>query len=148
MAMNHRTFFAALLAGTALASPALAADLAVKAPAVQFAGIPVDWSGVYVGLEGGYGWGKQKFDNFSIGGFGGTGNIDAILNGTGSILIPGFNLDGPASIKANGGLAGGFAGVQKQMGSWVLGLEADFDASWMKGSFNTSDVQTQTVSRF
>jgi len=149
--MSHRTFFAALLAGTALAGPALAADLAVKAPVAQIAGIPTDWSGVYLGLEGGYGWGKQKFDNFSIGGFGGTGNIDNILgalDGNGTVLVPGFNLGGPASIKANGGLLGGFAGVQKQMGSWVLGLEADFDASWMKGSFNTSSVQTETVSGF
>jgi len=151
MAMNHRTFFAALLAGTALASPALAADLAVKAPAVQFAGIPVDWSGVYVGLEGGYGWGKQKFDDVSIGGFGGAGNIDNILNGVGNgVLFPQFSgLSIGDSIKQNGGLFGGFAGVQKQMGSWVLGLEADFDAAWIKGSSAASGVQHGvTVSAF
>jgi outer membrane immunogenic protein len=44
----------------ALTQIASAADLPRKAPA--YVPPPVaDWSGVYVGLEGGYGWGPSEF---------------------------------------------------------------------------------------
>jgi outer membrane immunogenic protein len=37
---------------------------------------------------------------------------------------------------------GGFAGVQKQWGSWVLGVEASFDGADIKGSTAASTTQT------
>jgi outer membrane immunogenic protein len=147
-----KKFLGVIGVASLIAGPAFAADLYTKAPAAVAPAYLDEWSGVYVGLEGGYGWGKQKFDNTSIGGFGGAGNIDAILtgptNGLFRVLNPQFTLGGPDSIKQNGGLFGGFAGVQKQMGNWVLGLEVDFDASWMKGSFDASSVQRETVFAF
>jgi outer membrane immunogenic protein len=133
------------------AAPAFAADLAVKAPPRVAPAYLDEWSGVYVGIEGGWGWGRQTFDATSIGGFGGTGNIDRILNAPVNqvnVLFPGFDLSGPDSIRQNGGLVGGFAGVQKQMGNWVLGLEADVDASWIKGSFDAVSVRRENVSAF
>ncbi len=49
-----------------MGTQARAADMAVKAPLP--APPPVsDWSGVYVGLEGGYGWGKQNTNAISSG---------------------------------------------------------------------------------
>jgi outer membrane immunogenic protein len=55
-----------LLAATAMgliaSQAALAADLRapVKAPPPALPPPVQDWSGIYVGLEGGYGWGKQR----------------------------------------------------------------------------------------
>ena len=47
----------------ALTQMASAADLPRKAPPIMPAPVPVaDWSGVYVGLEGGYGWGHQNLN--------------------------------------------------------------------------------------
>jgi opacity protein-like surface antigen len=134
---------------------ASAADLPVKAPRVAAPIQYADWSGVYVGIEGGYGWGRQSgdssvpFNNFrdwcfdrelgcgspSIGDFfdflGAVRDTDAVFpNG----LI--------GSTKQKGWLGGGFAGVQKQWGMWVLGLEADFDAADIKGTSASSTVLT------
>jgi len=142
--MNRRTLFAALLAGAASASPALSADLYTKAPRAPVAPFLDEWSGFYVGLEGGYGWGKQVFDASTIRGFGGAGNIASVLQGNSTAVFP--ELTGPSignSMSQRGGLFGGFAGVQKQMGNWVLGLEADFDASRI-GGLSASSVRNGT----
>ena len=77
-----------VLAGAAVAAliagPAMAADLPVKAPPI----VPVyDWTGFYVGINGGYSFGRSETD-FNFPGF-------PIVSGK-------FNL--------NGGLAGGQAG--------------------------------------
>jgi outer membrane immunogenic protein len=61
-----------------------------------------DWSGVYVGVESGYGSGRQSFD-------------------------PAFN--SPSQVSPAGSSVpqslGGFAGAQKQLGDSVLGVETD-----------------------
>src|SRR5438309_6173878 len=44
------------------AGPALAADLAVKAPALG-GPLPPQWSGFYLGIHGGYGWGHDSVDS-------------------------------------------------------------------------------------
>ena len=105
------TACAGLLAA-AMASPSLAADMprpaypAYKAPLYV---APFSWTGFYVGLNGGYGWGKSDWSP-STGGVG-TGDFDI-----------------------KGGLVGGTMGYNLQTGSWVWGLEGDFDASWIKGT--------------
>jgi len=74
-----------------------------KAPAYVAPAVP-SWSGFYIGINGGYGWGKSNWD------------IPAI------------------SLKPAGGLAGGTIGYNFQTGSWVWGVEADLDWSGMKDS--------------
>jgi outer membrane immunogenic protein len=92
-----------------------------------------DWSGIYVGLEGGYGWGKQNTDTVSPG-----DQFSPVFNLNGTIFLLATPLFFPdvavPSIKQNGWLAGGFFGAQKQWGSWVLGIEGDIDGANIKGS--------------
>jgi outer membrane immunogenic protein len=106
----------ALLAAAALtigvAQTALAADLPQRpAPAPLLAPTPVyNWTGIYVGLNGGYGWGNQD-------------PLNLITN----------RFDGE-SVGFSGGVLGGTAGAQIQSGHVVLGFEADLDWAGMKGS--------------
>jgi outer membrane immunogenic protein len=105
-----------LLVGTvglialAIAAPASAADLAArpytKAPPPMMAPL-YDWSGFYIGANGGYGWSRQCAD------------ITAI-NGIGAAFAEGCNDKG-------GGIIGGQIGYRWQAASWVFGLEAQGD---------------------
>ena len=84
---------------------ATAADMAVKARP-----LPVDpaynWSGFYVGINGGYGWGKS--------------DISAPISS--------------GSYNMSGGLAGGTLGYNWQMGQAVIGLEGDIDWTHLHGN--------------
>ena len=113
-----KRFLLALGAGLlaiAVATPSFAADLprpAYKAPfrnPVYVA--PFSWTGLYVGINGGYGWGKT---NWTFTGIGSTGDFNT-----------------------KGGLVGGTVGYNLQTGAYVFGIEGDFDASWIKGSNST-----------
>jgi len=104
-----------------------------KAPAPP----PQDWSGVYVGLEGGYGWGKQRTDAIDPGGqFSPVFTSPNLHPGelvplTSPIFFPDLAIP---STKQNGWLFGGFFGAQRQWGSWVLGIEGDVDGANIKGA--------------
>ena len=99
-----------------------AADLPVKAPAYR-APPPVtlyNWSGLYLGINGGYGWGKTTGDWFGFRG----GNFDI-----------------------NGGLFGGQIGFNYQLHTspLVLGVEADWDWADIKGSHTYQPALPITV---
>ncbi len=139
-----RRFTVTLLAATAMGviacQGASAADLGhpvYKAPPPLPPPVQ-DWSGVYVGLEGGYGWGKQDinpaFDPFFFAKFGGGSSFPGTTDSTIS------------SVSQSGWLFGGFAGAQKQWGSWVLGIEADFDGADIKGSTTAASNQVFSLS--
>jgi outer membrane immunogenic protein len=102
-----------VLAGVAmLLSPiaAHAADLAVKAPPAPVPAAVYNWTGLYVGVNGGWGWGRQDPLN----------------------LIS--NRFDRASFDINGGMVGGTFGAQIQQGYVVLGLEGDLDWADISGS--------------
>ena len=89
-------------------APAIAADLPVKArvapvPVVQ----PWNWTGCYIGVEGGGNWGH-------------TDNHDTTPPFVGIPVTDRFNL--------SGGLAGGTVGCNYEISKWVIGIENDF--SW------------------
>jgi outer membrane immunogenic protein len=105
------TVYAGLLVA-AMAAPSFAADLprpSYKAPIYTAPGF--SWTGFYVGLNGGYGFGTSRWS------------------------APGFDT---SDFEVNGGLAGGTIGYNLQTGSWVWGLEGDLDYSWIKGSTTDS----------
>src|SRR5450631_3390071 len=107
-----------ILVSTAAAAALLTTLLGAQAadlPQRAYAPAPVlaqvyNWTGLYVGVNGGYGWGAQdpltlfsnRFDRTS------------------------FNI--------NGGMFGGTIGAQIQQGYVVLGLEGDLDWANIKGS--------------
>jgi hypothetical protein len=95
-----------------LGGSALAADLPPsppRAPAVYVpAVLPVyNWAGVYVGINGGWGWGNAKFTANAVGTFPGT----------------------TGSRSDNGGVVGGTLGANFQAGAFVFGVEGDWDYS-------------------
>jgi len=109
-----KTFFlgAVGLVALGLASPALAADLAAKAPGPMMAAI-YDWSGFYIGANGGWGssrkcWNAATFGPFFIGDEG--------------------------CHDATGAVAGGQIGYRWQSSAWVFGLEAQGDWADLRGS--------------
>jgi outer membrane immunogenic protein len=97
-----------------LAGVANAADVSVseKHPVYQPVVTPsYDWSGLYVGLNGGGSWGISRFN---------------------------FAVPGTAGVGTTGGLFGGTAGANYQIGHLVLGLEGDFDWADVSGSGHCS----------
>ena len=104
-----RSFIAGYLALAALAAApsAQAADLGLaplyKAPPPVTAAY--NWSGFYLGANGGGAWGDSRWQ--------GTGN---------------------GKVDLSGGMAGGTAGFNWQTGPMVLGVEGDIDWSGLSGS--------------
>jgi outer membrane immunogenic protein len=93
-----------------LGQVALAADLPQR-PAPLLSPTPVyNWTGIYVGLNGGGGWGRTEALN---------------------IITNRFEGD---TVSFSGGVAGGTAGAQIQSGHVVLGFEADLDWAGLRGS--------------
>src|SRR5437870_1064491 len=146
--MRKSFIMAALLSTVAI--PAAATDLLpAKAPRAA-PEIINDWSGFYVGVGAGYGWGREKFDNpkTSIDNLFGTSA--ASLLGNNPVLVqPDFTIPGDLSqkFKERGFVAGGFFGAQKQFGSWVLGIEADMYATGMKMSFQGHSSRLENIIR-
>jgi outer membrane immunogenic protein len=99
------------------AAPAVAADLAArpytKAPAMIAA--VYDWSGFYIGANGGWGSSRNGWDAVPVN----------------ALIGPEGNHD------ATGGTVGGQVGYRWQAGTWVFGVEAQGNWADFKGS-NTS----------
>jgi outer membrane immunogenic protein len=100
-------------------APASAADLAArpytKAPPPMIAAV-YDWSGFYIGLNGGGGWSHKCWDN------------------TNAFGVPTIPVISEGCHDATGGIVGGQLGYRWQAASWVFGLEAQGDWADLKGS--------------
>jgi outer membrane immunogenic protein len=99
------------------AAPALAADLPVKAPPMAPAPV-LNWTGFYIGVNGGYSWGRSSRDL----------NFFNPLNGVTLASGTGGGRD------MNGGLFGGQLGYNWQTSNWVFGIETDAQWTGQKGS--------------
>jgi outer membrane immunogenic protein len=84
---------------------AYAADLSRPVPQYYKAPVsvppPFSWTGFYLGLEGGYGWGRESYTD---------------------------NVLGPVDYRPQGGILGGVLGYRYQIGQFVLGAEGS--AAW------------------
>src|SRR5262249_49609144 len=54
---------------------------------------------------------------------------------------------GASSFDTSGGVVGGTVGYNRQIGTWVLGVEGDIDATWLKGSTTAVPCTTNCESR-
>jgi len=123
---TKRILATVLLSPVAVGS-ALAADLpppvpaAPRAPAV-YAPPPAiyNWSGFYLGINGGWGFGKSDW------------TIGTLPFDTGN-----FNV--------RGGLVGGTIGANWQWDGFVAGLEGDFDGSWIDGTAGVCATATTVL---
>jgi outer membrane immunogenic protein len=112
--MMTRTIRTGIAAAALLLAPiaAQAADLRqpnYKAPA-YVAPAYANWTGFYVGLNGGYGFGSSNWTGFT------------------------------KEFNVTGAMIGGTIGYNMQMGVWVWGLEGDIGYNWLKGSSNGTGV--------
>ena len=101
------------IATIAASAPVVAADLPQAPPpmprAPAFVPVPVyNWSGFYVGINGGWGFGTSNWTNSLAGNSGD------------------FNL--------SGGVAGGTVGANWQINQFVVGVEGDIDWANINGS--------------
>src|SRR5690554_4792716 len=110
------------LAMVSMMGAANAADMArrpqampVKAPAYA----PYNWTGFYVGINGGGGWGNSDWSGPT----------------------------GTSGTNISGGLVGGTIGYNWQMNQLVFGLEADLDWSNIQGSINTAPCTSSCETR-
>ena len=101
-------------------SGALAADLPQPpSPQAPVAYVPVvapvyNWGGIYVGVNGGWGWGSAKWTAAT-----GVGSISGTAND-------------------NGGVVGATLGFNYQMNALVIGLEGDWDYSGINTGTNST----------
>ncbi len=112
----------ALCALIGISGAALAADLPPslppRAPAAYVPPVlPVyNWADVYVGINGGWGWGNAKF--------------------TANTMTPVGTISGTPH--DNGGVVGGTLGANFQAGAFVFGVEGDWDWSGINTGTTTS----------
>ncbi len=103
------------LVALGMAAPASAADLAArpytKAPPPMVAPI-YDWSGFYIGANGGWGQERRCFN---------------------AVDITGVFIGSEGCHDASGGVVGGQIGYRWQTGGWVFGLEAQGDWANLRG---------------
>jgi outer membrane immunogenic protein len=99
-----------LLTTTGLAQ---AADMPLKAPPLA----PVfTWTGLYLGVDAGYGWNSASGSSFCT-------TPDGVVNGLGC------SAPGSETLNLKGGFIGGQVGYNLQTGLFVWGIEADIQVS-------------------
>ena len=109
-----------MIAGLMIAGAAQAADMPLKAPPRAYPAPEVsDWTGFYLGIHGGYGWGKGTPDDFDIADL-----TDAPFHNP----------------KPKGGVFGGHAGYNWQTGRFVGGLEVDYSFARLKETQSFSET--------
>jgi outer membrane immunogenic protein len=117
-----KTKIAIAFAAAFVATPGLAADLAMKAPAPI--GAPWSWAGWYAGVNLGYGIGNPEIANNSFA-------LPTVVNS------PTFSTN--VSLSEDGIIGGGQIGYNWQTApNWLVGVEADFQGSGQKRTFNVS----------
>jgi outer membrane immunogenic protein len=118
--------FVVIAAAAFCGSPAIAADMPVKAPA---AAPTFNWTGWYVGGHAGYGWARSQ-------------------EGMDPPFLAGFYIGAPCALIAAGGgaggqdcahglqgfIGGGQTGYNWQKGNWVFGVEASFSGASVSGT--------------
>jgi outer membrane immunogenic protein len=112
-----KLLIAAATLATLIGTPALAADMALKAAPAPMAPACV-WCGWYIGLNAG--WVGSTRNNITNTG------TDTGGGGLGSALVIG-SIPTSVSDRLSGFIGGGQIGYNWQISNWLVGLEGDFD---------------------
>jgi outer membrane immunogenic protein len=122
--MRKLVFAGVTLAALGAVQPAMSADLPAEPYKAAPLIVPVyDWTGFYVGLNGGYSWGNSA-NTYTITGFAPVAS----------------------STHMNGGVFGGQIGYNWQPNrNFVIGIEADLQGTWQNGTDNPPSVSTTTA---
>lgn len=126
--LNKRILFVASALSLTTLAPmaATAADMPQYTPPPVITAVPLwDWTGFYLGLNAGYGWGQNGGVNMNI--------LDPGAAFFGPCLAAGSCIGG-MSYNNDGFVGGVQAGYNWQINQFVLGVEADIDYSDMSGS--------------
>jgi outer membrane immunogenic protein len=86
------------------------------------------WTGTYIGVAGGYGWGHSNQTD---------PGISCTFFGTCPVVIPPPPAPADGSYTVRGGILGGGAGFNWQLGRLVYGIEGDYSWANINGSSNT-----------
>jgi len=109
-----KSFASLTIMGLMLGGPALAADVALRAPASPMR--VFTWTGCYLGGSGAAGWGRKQFPDPT-----------EIVTGTAAVPL--------VTISPNGWLVGAQAGCDEQFsGNAVIGIEGAFSGGSIKGT--------------
>jgi outer membrane immunogenic protein len=120
---------AGLASLTLITSPAIAADLAARAPVYKAPPAPyaTSWTGCYFGANAGGGWANR------------TGDRDEI-NVNNAVIAAGTGVPVTMGTPSSGAIGGGQLGCNYQTGQFVFGVETDFQGSGIRGSSSISTV--------
>jgi outer membrane immunogenic protein len=92
-----------------------------------------NWTGFYLGISGGYGWGTSTQ----------TDSLPSMIDCGDGIFVPAGNqCPGDGSYSMRGGLFGGGLGYNFQQGAWVAGVEGDFSYASVSGHSDTCGIAT------
>jgi outer membrane immunogenic protein len=112
----------AVIAAFGFVASAQAADMPMKAPMAPMMAAPYNWTGFYVGVDGG--WGRGHHDRLTTAGF-------------------------ANSYDSDGGLIGGHAGYNWQSNQFVFGVEGDAHWANLKGDdAGVGGTTDETTTRF
>jgi outer membrane immunogenic protein len=118
-----KTLVALALFSAAIGS-AQAADMPVKAPVYV---APFTWTGIYLGINAGYGTGNSTGDRYCT-------NPAGVVGGLGCTQSM------PAALSASGGFVGGQIGANYQVGMFVFGVESDIQVAHINDSTGALNV--------
>jgi outer membrane immunogenic protein len=104
---------------SAAVGSAQAADMPVKAPVYV---APFTWTGIYLGINAGYGWSSS------------TSGDEFCTNPAGVVQGRFCNAPSAADLKPKGGFVGGQLGANYQTGMFVWGVESDIQVAHINDS--------------
>ena len=127
--MLCRAAASALAIVAAAAGAANAADMRVKPVYKAPPPLVYNWTGFYVGANVGYSWGRSRHDwDFFVPNFFTGDTTCATLVGGGALCVAGGE-----SNRLRGAIGGLQAGYNWQSGTYLVGIETDFQLSGQKG---------------
>jgi outer membrane immunogenic protein len=121
----RRQLFLATVGAIALTGSAFAADLAPPPPA-YVPPAPYSWTGLYVGVQVGYVWGKDPANTTFITPAVAPVIVDGVVLAPG---VPGLFLNDSVGNNPQGVIGGAHIGYNLQINQWVAGLEGSVDGT-------------------